>query len=76
MNWALMGISSVLALGGIALAWLMYVKQPELPGKVAAKAQFLYQLSRDKFMRRSSSSRYTASLCSAGRSTSTSSMSS
>jgi NADH-quinone oxidoreductase subunit L len=48
-NWMLMGISTVLAVGGIALAWLMYVKQPELPGKLAKAVPSLYQLSLNKF---------------------------
>lgn len=45
----LMVISSLLALSGIGVAWLMYVKQPELPGKLASSAQALYQLSLNKF---------------------------
>ncbi|MFM7152204.1 MAG: NADH-quinone oxidoreductase subunit L, partial [Gemmataceae bacterium] len=49
LNFALMGISTIMALGGIALAWWMYVRQPELPAKVAKSAQSLYQLSLNKF---------------------------
>ncbi len=49
INWKLMSISSAIALGGIALAWLMYVKQPELPAQCAARCQGLYQLSLNKF---------------------------
>jgi NADH-quinone oxidoreductase subunit L len=49
MNIGLMTISSLLAVGGIALAWLMYIRQPDLPGKVADSARFLYQLSYNKF---------------------------
>jgi NADH-quinone oxidoreductase subunit L len=49
INWMLMGISTAVALGGIALAWLMYVKQPALPGDLAKKAPLLYQLSLNKF---------------------------
>jgi NADH-quinone oxidoreductase subunit L len=49
MNFTLMTLSSVLAIGGIALAWFMYVKQPDLPGKVASSARVLYQLSYNKF---------------------------
>jgi NADH-quinone oxidoreductase subunit L len=49
MNPTLMVISSLLALGGIGLAWLMYVRQPDLPGKFASSARALYQLSYNKF---------------------------
>jgi NADH-quinone oxidoreductase subunit L len=45
----LMGLSSALAVGGIAVAWLMYVRVPGLPGKLAKGAQGLYQLSLNKF---------------------------
>jgi NADH-quinone oxidoreductase subunit L len=48
-NWLLMAISSLIAVGGIALAYVMYVKQPELPGRVASRVQALYQLSLNKF---------------------------
>jgi NADH-quinone oxidoreductase subunit L len=48
-EWGLMGLSSVLAVGGIAVAWLMYVLRPALPGKLAKAAQGLYQLSLNKF---------------------------
>jgi NADH-quinone oxidoreductase subunit L len=49
MNYPLMLISTVLALGGIGLAWLMYVKQPGMAGQWASHAQALYQLSLNKF---------------------------
>jgi NADH-quinone oxidoreductase subunit L len=49
MNVELMTVSSLLALGGIGLAWLMYVRQTDLPGKVARSAGILYQLSYNKF---------------------------
>jgi NADH-quinone oxidoreductase subunit L len=45
----LMALSILLALGGVALAWLMYVRQPDLPGKLARSARGLYQLSLNKF---------------------------
>jgi NADH-quinone oxidoreductase subunit L len=48
-NYALMAVSSLLAVGGIGLAWLMYVRQPDLPGKLARSAGILYQLSYNKF---------------------------
>jgi NADH-quinone oxidoreductase subunit L len=41
--------STLLALGGIGAAYLMYVRQPDLPGKLARSAQGLYQLSLNKF---------------------------
>src|SRR5262249_27826650 len=49
INWLLMGVSSVVALSGIGLAWLLYVKRPELPAQLARKGQWLYQLSLNKF---------------------------
>jgi NADH-quinone oxidoreductase subunit L len=48
-NWALMGFSSLLALGGIAVAYVMYVKQTDLPGKWAKAMPWAYQLSLNKF---------------------------
>jgi NADH-quinone oxidoreductase subunit L len=49
MNIGLMVGSSAVAIAGIALAYLMYVAQPDLPGKWAKSAQDLYQLSLNKF---------------------------
>ncbi len=49
VNWLLMAGSTAIALAGIALAWLMYVNQPDLPGKMAQGVQSLYQLSLNKF---------------------------
>jgi NADH-quinone oxidoreductase subunit L len=49
INWWLTILSSVIALSGIGLAWLMYVRQPELPGRLADAAVGLYQLSLNKF---------------------------
>ncbi len=48
MNWALMAVGSVFALGGVGLAWLMYVKRPELSYALTASARFLYELSLNK----------------------------
>jgi proton-translocating NADH-quinone oxidoreductase chain L len=48
-NVPLMLGSSVFALGGVGLAWLMYVRSPALPGKLAGAMQGLYQLSLNKF---------------------------
>jgi NADH-quinone oxidoreductase subunit L len=49
MNWVLMGISTVLALVGVAAAWFLYVRRADLPAKMARGAQGLYQLSLNKF---------------------------
>jgi NADH-quinone oxidoreductase subunit L len=49
VNWALMAITSVVGVGGIVLAWLMYIKQPEMPAALARKTPWLYQLSLNKF---------------------------
>jgi proton-translocating NADH-quinone oxidoreductase chain L len=49
VEWGLMALSAVVALGGIAVAWLMYQRQPSLPGKLAAAWQGAYQLSLNKF---------------------------
>jgi NADH-quinone oxidoreductase subunit L len=49
LNWGLMGLSSLIALTGIGVAYLMYVKQPDLPGRLAHGAQALYQMSLNKF---------------------------
>jgi NADH-quinone oxidoreductase subunit L len=45
----LMTISGAIALAGIGVAWLMYVKQPDLPGKLATSMRGAYQLSLNKF---------------------------
>jgi NADH-quinone oxidoreductase subunit L len=49
LNFGMMTVSSLIAIGGIGLAWLMYVRQPDLPGRVASAAQGMYQLSLNKF---------------------------
>jgi NADH-quinone oxidoreductase subunit L len=38
-----------LALAGVALAWLLYVKRPDLPGKIADKLSPLYKLFVNKY---------------------------
>jgi NADH-quinone oxidoreductase subunit L len=48
-NVPMMIISSLIAIGGIIVAWLMYVKMPDLPGKVAGAMQGAYQMSLNKF---------------------------
>jgi NADH-quinone oxidoreductase subunit L len=49
LNWTMMLISSLVALGGIGVAWLMYLRQPDLPGRLADSARGFYQLSLNKF---------------------------
>ena len=49
LNLVMMIVSSLIAVGGILVAWLMYVRQPDLPGRVANAAQGFYQLSLNKF---------------------------
>jgi NADH:ubiquinone oxidoreductase subunit 5 (subunit L)/multisubunit Na+/H+ antiporter MnhA subunit len=49
LNWLLMGVSAAVALGGIGLAYYLYVLQPALPRKLAQSWQSLYQLSLNKF---------------------------
>jgi NADH-quinone oxidoreductase subunit L len=49
VNWPLMIGSSVFALGGIAVAWWMYVKQPALAAKMAKDMPGPYGLSRNRF---------------------------
>lgn len=44
-----MSSSIAVALGGIAFAWLTYVKQPGLAGQLAQRFQWLYQQSLNKF---------------------------
>ncbi len=48
-NWALMAGSSVIALAGIGLAYLFYVKQRDLAGRVASAMSALYEMSLSKF---------------------------
>ncbi len=43
------GVSSLIALGGIGLAYWMYVLRPGLPAQLARNLQALYQLSVNKF---------------------------
>jgi NADH-quinone oxidoreductase subunit L len=48
-NWGMMAVSTLLALGGIGLAYVFYVLRPEMPGQAAKAAPWLYQLSKNKF---------------------------
>ncbi|OAI40865.1 hypothetical protein AYO40_04170 [Planctomycetaceae bacterium SCGC AG-212-D15] len=47
-NIMVMVVSSSLALGGVLVAWLMYVRQPELPGQLVRAAHGLYEASLNK----------------------------
>jgi NADH-quinone oxidoreductase subunit L len=49
MHYGLMALSAAIALAGIAVAWWMYVKQPDLPGRLARGVPALYQMSLNKF---------------------------
>ncbi|HLJ90113.1 MAG TPA: NADH-quinone oxidoreductase subunit L [Candidatus Angelobacter sp.] len=42
-------ISIVVALTGIFLAWLLYLKRPELPGRITARVRGLYTLVLNKY---------------------------
>jgi proton-translocating NADH-quinone oxidoreductase chain L len=48
-NWLLMIGSSIIALGGIGLAWFAYVFQPGFATRLASAVPSLYQLSLNKF---------------------------
>jgi NADH-quinone oxidoreductase subunit L len=45
----LMVLSGVVALGGIAAAWWVYVRRPAFASRLADRANFLYDLSSKKF---------------------------
>jgi NADH-quinone oxidoreductase subunit L len=45
----LMTVTTAVALGGIALAWLLYVRLPDLPERIAAAARWLYELLWNKY---------------------------
>jgi NADH-quinone oxidoreductase subunit L len=42
-------LASALAVGGLGLAWFLHVREPELPGVIAARLHGFYDLVRDKF---------------------------
>jgi NADH-quinone oxidoreductase subunit L len=48
-DWLLTGASTIFALGGIAVAWWLYVRQPGLPARLVSGAAQLYQVSLNKF---------------------------
>jgi NADH-quinone oxidoreductase subunit L len=45
----LMAVSVLVALAGILLGWLLYVKRPELPEAIATRARGLYRLVYNKY---------------------------
>jgi NADH-quinone oxidoreductase subunit L len=49
VNWLMMTGSSLIALAGIGLAWLMYIRSPAMPAELARKVPLLYQASLNKF---------------------------
>jgi NADH-quinone oxidoreductase subunit L len=49
LNWTLMLSSSLIALGGIGLAYVVYVKTPALADKLAGALHGIYGWSRNKF---------------------------
>jgi len=49
LHWDIMGLSAIVALAGIALAWLFYVKSPAIPERIATTLSPLYALSLNKF---------------------------
>src|SRR5262249_10913590 len=46
---ALMAVATGLAVGGLWLAYQLYIGRPELPGRIAARLDGFYDLVRDKF---------------------------
>jgi NADH-quinone oxidoreductase subunit L len=50
--FALHGLQALpfwLAIGGLAVAWFLYLKQPELPERIASGARGLYRLLANKY---------------------------
>jgi NADH-quinone oxidoreductase subunit L len=45
---ALMGVSLVLALVGIAIAWWLYMRQTDVPGRIAERVPWAYKASLNK----------------------------
>jgi NADH-quinone oxidoreductase subunit L len=46
---AFSGAPVYLAALGVLSAWFLYIKRPELPGKIAARVSMLYRLLANKF---------------------------
>jgi NADH-quinone oxidoreductase subunit L len=49
MEYLLMALSVAIAAGGIWLAYKWYIKQPEVPERIAASHPFLYRLLYNKY---------------------------
>ena len=49
IDYALMVVSLVVAMSGIVLAWVMYVRRVDLPLKVGARLQPIYRVVFNKF---------------------------
>jgi NADH-quinone oxidoreductase subunit L len=49
LHYTIMAIGTLVALGGVGVAYWMYVADPSLPKKFAARVPALYQLSLNKF---------------------------
>ncbi len=48
-EWLAMGLSVLIAVGGVGVAYWMYLVNPAIPKQLAAQMQPLYQLSLNKF---------------------------
>ena len=49
VDYVLMAVSLVVAMSGIALAWVMYVRRKDLPGLVGSKLRLVYKVVYNKF---------------------------
>jgi len=49
LDAGLMSLSALIGISGILLAWLFYVKRPDLPEKAGARAGFLYKAALNKY---------------------------
>lgn len=49
LHWGVMAVSSVIAIAGIGLAWMLYVASPKVPGAIATAMKPLYLISQGKF---------------------------
>ncbi len=49
LHWDVMGMSAIVSLVGIALAWKFYVRSPSIPERLAQTLDPLYSMSLNKF---------------------------
>jgi len=49
MMFSMMGISTGIAIAGILIAYLMYIKNPDLPAKIAKKFKLIYTIVYNKY---------------------------